>query len=81
MKILSQLCFYFVGHCDVFFITSKLRYLYVQYSYVLLMTLGLRYILVRLNYVQMLHLKNVIFKLRLFVTKNDEKLRNYYIVY
>ena len=35
MKITLQLRFVFVGHCDVFFITSKLRQnFFVQCSYV-----------------------------------------------
>ena len=34
MEITLQLRFVFVGHCNVFFITSQLRYLFVRCKYV-----------------------------------------------
>ena len=36
IEITLKLRFYFVHHCDVFFITSQLRYLFVQCTFVFL---------------------------------------------
>ena len=45
------------------------------------MTLELRFISVCSNDVLNLRYKMVIFQLRLFVTKNDKKIRNLYVIY
>ena len=61
METKLQLCFFFVCHCDTYFITSPLPYLYDECGYVFLMTLALRYIFMRSNYLQVLQFKKANF--------------------
>ena len=79
MEITLQLCFVFVRHCNVFFITLHLSYLFVRCSY-LFHSLELRYILVRSNYIWKFRYKMMI--LVTFVCNQNvtKKIRNYYVI-